>query len=68
MSQYTRKCPNDGNSYITTETGWYCGHCGATFWDIYGELKEIKLYEKISRASERQSRVTIEAVPGDEGL
>ena len=65
---FKQRCPNDGNTYISTETGWYCGYCGATFWDIYGELNEVKLYEKISRASERQSRATIEAVPGDEGL
>jgi hypothetical protein len=62
---FKKKCPNDGNTYISTETGWYCGHCGSMFWDIYGELEEERAYEKISRASEGQSRIHFEKLPSD---
>lgn len=39
------RCHACGNNLYTTETGWYCGTCGAMGWDIYQDEDDKILNE-----------------------
>lgn len=31
------KCASDGNKYVSTETGYYCPHCGDMGWWTFSD-------------------------------